>query len=363
MGHPEKLVDFGHRSIHELAMTGKALTQAFYEAAPTHSFWNGCSAGGRQGLKAAQVYPNDFDGIVAGAPGLMWTGRATQSVWIAQAARASADSALTPDTFDAIHDAVLAQCDSQDGATDGVLENPRQCRFEPASLACPASGSGAACLSPGQVETVRRIYADVRNPRTGQIYFPGHEPGSELGWQTMAGANPFGPGLDLFRYVVFQDEKWDFMTLNFDADIERALAADAPADALDPNLKPYYDRGGKIVQYHGWSDPQISPRVSTMYYDSVIKAVGETAVRDHHRLFMVPGMAHCGGGEGTAEFDMLAVLEKWVESGKAPDQVEAARVVQGKVDRTRPLCAYPSVARYDGSGSVDDAANFSCVSR
>lgn len=360
MGHPEKLVDFGHRSIHEVAVAGKALTHAFYESAPARSYWNGCSAGGRQGLKAAQVYPEDFDGIVAGAPGLMWTGRSTQAIWIAQATRASHDSALPQEKFGLIHDAVLAECDALDGAEDGILEDPRQCDFDPAALACPAGQDAATCLTPGQVATVERIYSDVRNPRTGEVYFPGHERGSELGWRTMAGTNPFGPGVDLFRYVVFEDEDWDFMTLNFDADIERALDADAAADALDPNLKPYYERGGKIVQYHGWNDPQISPRVSSMYYEHVLDTVGEDIVPRHHRLFMVPGMAHCGGGEGTSSFDMLSVLEEWVESGSAPDSVEASRVVDGGVDRTRPLCAYPAVARYDGSGSIDDASNFSC---
>ena len=177
----------------------------------------------------------------------------------------------------------------------------------------------------------------------------------------MAGDRPFGPGLDLFRYIVFEDENWDYTTLNFDADIERALKADAAADALDPNLQAFYDRGGKIVQYHGWSDPQISPRVSSMYYERVVDTIGEAKVRDHHRLFMVPGMAHCGGGEGTSDFDMMAVLEQWVATGDAPDSVEAARVVDGRIDRMRPLCAYPSVARYDGSGSLDEASNFNCV--
>jgi feruloyl esterase len=362
MGHPEKLVDFGHRSIHELAITGKALTSEFYANEPEHSFWNGCSAGGRQGLKAAQVYPDDFDGIVAGAPGLMWTGRATQAIWIAQATHAGVDTALPAEKFGLIHDAVLATCDLLDGAKDGILEDPRQCTFDPATLACPAGNDASSCLLPGQVETVQQIYSDVKNPRTGEIYFPGHEPGSELGWRTMAGANPFGPGLDLYRYITFEDENWDYTTLNFDADVERALKADAPADALDPNLQAFYDRGGKLVQYHGWSDPQISPRVSTMYYENVIAQVGKEEVLDHHRLFMVPGMAHCGGGEGTSSFDMLSVLEQWVASGDAPDSVAASRVADGRTNRTRPLCAYPTVASYDGSGSVDEASNFSCVS-
>jgi len=361
MGHPEKLVDFGHRSIHELAVTGKMLTGAFYASEPEHSFWNGCSAGGRQGLKAAQVYPEDFDGIVAGAPGLMWTGRATQAIWIAQATSAGHDTALPSEKFSLIHDAVLATCDVLDGAQDGILEDPRQCSFDPATLACSTGDDASSCLSPGQVATVQRIYSDVRNPRTGEVYFPGHEPGSELGWRTMAGANPFGPGLDLYRYVVFEDEDWDFTTLNFDSHVEQALEADAAADALDPNLKAFYDRGGRIIQYHGWNDPQISPRVSSMYYENVIDTLGEAQVREHHRLFMVPGMAHCGGGEGTSDFDMLDALEEWVATDTAPDSVHASRIVDGRVDRTRPLCAYPAVARYDGSGSIDEASNFSCV--
>lgn len=357
LGHPEKVIDFGHRSIHEMAVIGKAAAKALYERDVTHSYWNGCSAGGRQGLKAAQMYPADFDGIVAGAPGLMWTGRSAQAIWIGQATHKSEDSMIPREKFDVIKQAVLAACDSLDGAKDGVLEDPRKCTFDPSALLCKGTAA-ADCLTAAQVETAKVIYSDVTNPRTKQVYFPGHERGSETGWTTMAGANPFGPGVDLFKYVVFEDANWDYKTLNFDAHMTLALQKGASMDALDPKLKPFFDRGGKIVQYHGWSDPQISPRSSVMYYEQVVAANGGlNNVQKNHRLFMVPGMAHCGGGDATANFDMLKVLEQWVEQGKAPERIEASRASDG---RTRPLCPYPQVAVYDGSGSIEESSNFAC---
>src|SRR6185295_6615479 len=178
---------------------------------------------------------------------------------------------------------------------------------------------------------------------------------------TMAGPNPFTIASDLFKYVVFEDPNWDYKTLNFDSDIDRALKANAAVDALNPNLKPFLDRKGKIIQYHGWSDPQISPRSSVEYYKSVVEVNGGASkVSSDYRLFMVPGMAHCGRGDGTSTFGMLTALEQWVEQGKAPDRIEASRVRNGQTDRTRPLCAYPQVATYKGSGSTDESANFVC---
>jgi feruloyl esterase len=241
------------------------------------------------------------------------------------------------------------------------MEDPTKCDWDPATIQCRGAAADN-CLTAAQVATARKIYSDVTNPRTAKVYFPGHERGSELGWNTMAGANPFGPGVDLFKYVVFADESWDYKTLNWDADMERTLRLGESMNALDTNLKPYFDRGGKIVQYHGWNDPQISPRSSVMYFNSVVAANGGLSkVQENHRLFMVPGMAHCGGGEGTSTFDMLTVLEDWVEQGKAPERVEASRQQNGQTDRTRPLCPYPQVAKYDGSGSIDESSNFACA--
>ena len=361
MGHPEKVIDFGYRAVHEMAITGKALIKAFYGRDAKHSYWNGCSAGGRQGLMSAQRYPEDFDAIVAGAPAINFTGRSAQAVWIGQATHKDEASALPQAKFAAIHEAVLAACDTKDGVKDGVLEDPTKCKFDPKTLQC--SGADApTCLTAAQVETVKTIYSDVVNPRTKAVIFQGHEPGSENGWTTMAGANVFTIATDTFKYAVFENNNWDYKTLNFDADMATTLQkAGNVINALDPNLKPFLSRGGKIIQYHGWSDPQISPRSSVEYYKSVAAAMGGASkIHDNYRLFMVPGMAHCGGGDATASFDMLGALEQWVEQGKAPDRIEASRVRNGQTDRTRPLCPYPQVATYKGSGSTDDTASFVC---
>ena len=361
LGHPEKLIDWGYRAEHELAVKSKAIIAAYYGDGPKLSYWNGCSAGGRQGLKEAQRYPEDFNGIVSGAPGINWTGRAAQAIWIAQAIRKEEASRIPPAKFPIIHNAALDACDAADGVKDGIIEDPTRCKFDPRALECKGP-DGPACLTAPQVEAARRIYASVTNPRTNEEIFPGHEPGSELGWNTMAGAQPLGTGLDLFKFVVFKDPSWDYRTLNFDSDMALTAKADSGVmNALDPNLKAFFGRGGKIVQYHGWSDPQISPLSSVRYYNAVLDTLGGAGkVLDSYRLFMIPGMAHCGGGEGASSFDMLTALEQWVEAKKAPDQILASRVRDGKVNRTRPLCPYPRVAKYKGTGSIDDAANFSC---
>jgi feruloyl esterase len=361
LGHPEKVIDFGYRAVHEMTVKSKAIVEAFYGNAARLSYWNSCSSGGREGLREAQSYPDDFNGIVAGAPVINWTGRSTQVIWIAQANLKDEASTIPPAKFSAIHAAALEACDAADGLKDGIIEDPSRCKFDPKVIECK-DGDGPSCLTAAQVETARKIYSSVTNPRTKEEIFPGHQPGSELGWNTMAGAQPFAPGVDLFKYVVFNNPSWDYKTLNFDSDMALTAKADnGVMNALDPNLKPFLSKGGKIIQYHGWSDPQNSPGVSVRYYNSVVdKLGGSKNVNDSYRLFMVPGMAHCGGGEGTSTFDMLTSLEQWVEAKKAPDSIPASRVANGKTDRTRPLCPYPQVAKYKGSGSIDDAANFSC---
>jgi feruloyl esterase len=349
LGHPEKLTDFGYRAAHEMTVAAKAIIASHYGQAPKLAYWTGCSAGGRSALMEAQRFPADFDGIIAGAPGLNWTGRATQSVWIAQAAHKTEGSSIPPAKYALIHAAVLKACDAKDGVEDGVLEDPTRCHFDPKELQC-AGADDSACLTAEQVETARAIYADV----PGVV--PGFEPGSELGWATMAGPKPFGIGSDFFKYVVFQNPDWDYKTFHFDRDV-----ASSTLNAMNPDLKAFRDHGGKLIQYHGWSDPQISPASSPAYYKSVVAEMSSSSdVQKFYRLFMVPGMAHCGGGDGASSFDMLSAMEQWVEKDKAPDQIAAARRKDGTVDRTRPLCPYPQVARYKGSGSTDDGANFVC---
>jgi feruloyl esterase len=361
MREPEKLVDYGHRAVHEMAVSGKAIVNAYYESAPKFSYFNGCSAGGRQGLKAAQTYPDDFDGIVAGAPALNATGRASFAMWVAQNLRKEEASFVPAEKYPAIHQAVLRACDAGDGVADGVIENPRACTFDPQVLACKA-GDSPSCLTPPQVEAVRTMYEPLKHARTGEEIFPGLAYGSELGWGTFGGQQPFGIGAQMFQFMIFDDPKWDFRTLNFDAHMDLVRKVEnGTVDAQDPDLRPFAKSGGKLLMYHGWSDPQIPAGSSVGYYERVMATMGGPAsTQETARLFMVPGMNHCGGGPGTTTFDMLAALERWVEQGQAPARIEATRTADGKTERSRPLCAYPQVATYTGSGSTDEARNFVC---
>jgi len=280
---------------------------------------------------------------------------------VGQAVHQEEASFIPQSKYKLIHDAVIEACDLQDAVQDGVLENPAQCRFDPAILQCKA-GDAATCLTSAQVEAARKIYAPATNPRTKQIIFPGLMPGSEMGWAGLAGPQPLPIATDHFKYVVFKDPDWDYKRFNFDSDVALADKIDnGLINATDPNLKAFFGHGGKILQYHGWNDQLISPLNSINYYKSVQDAMGGvTKVRDNYRLFMVPGMNHCAGGDGPNNFDVLGALEQWVEKGKAPEQIIATRVTNGKADRTRPLCPYPQVATYKRNGNTDDAANFVC---
>jgi feruloyl esterase len=248
-----------------------------------------------------------------------------------------------------------------DGLKDGLIDNPAACKFDPAVLEC-RNGDGPDCLTPAQVNAVRMAYSTIANAKTKR-QIAGLAPGSELGWTDRGwSVSARATGLDHFRYLVFSDSEWDVQRFNVATDVARLEEGESGAiDARDPNLKPFFDRGGKLLQYHGWSDPQISPLNSTQYYQRVVDALGGQArVQSSYRLFLAPGMAHCGGGEGPNDFDKVTPLEQWVEKGNAPDSIVATHSKDGKVDRTRPLCPYPQVAQFKGSGSIDDAANFVC---
>jgi len=356
LGHPEKVIDFGWRAVHETAVASKKIIASYYDAGPTFSYWNACSAGGRQAMKEAQRFPADFNGIIAGAPGLDWTGRAAQAVRIAQRLEHNAASRLGQPQRERLHAAVVESCDAMDGVRDGVIEDPKRCTFDAGVLQCKGSDT-TSCLTAPQVETARLIYSAAVNPKSKRT-ISGLEPGSELGWTDLGwSASARATGLDQFRFLVFGDASWDIQKFNFDSDIVRAEETDNDTiNALDPNLKPFIDVGGKLIQYHGWSDPQIAPAGTTQYYDRVLEEFGDRdTVHGSYRLFMAPGMAHCRGGEGPNTFDMLTALERWVEDGVAPDQIVASHT-----NRTRPLCPYPQVAVYTGTGSTDDAANFAC---
>jgi feruloyl esterase len=283
-------------------------------------------------------------------------------MWVAQAVHKDEAAYIPPEKYPLIHNAVVEKCDALDGVKDGILEDPTRCQFDPKVLECKGA-DGPACLTAPQVEAARKIYSGAINPRTKQQIFPGLEPGSELDWNVLASPKPFGIGDDFFKYVVFKDPSWDYKTLNFDSDIALAAKTDnGLINATDPNLKAYFAHGGKLLQYHGWSDWQISPLNSVNYYQSVLETMGGASkVQDSYRLFMAPGMGHCGGSEGPNNFDMLGALEQWAEKAKPPAQIVASRIKNGKVERTRPLCPYPQIAKYKGTGSTDDTANFACA--
>jgi feruloyl esterase len=360
LGHPEKLIDFAWRSEHEMTVAAKAIVQAFYGRAAKFAYWNGCSAGGRQAMKAAQMFPADFDGIVAGSPGLDWSARSAQAVRTASAL-SKPDAQLTPAARQLVHDAVLRACDAHDGLKDGLIADPSRCTFDPATLQCQADKS-SGCLTSAQVASVRAIYTAAVNPANGRE-MPGLAPGSELGWTELGWtASARATGQDHYRFIVFRDPAWTIERFDPPADTFRLDEGEsALPNASDTNLDPFFARGGKLIQYHGWSDPQISPFSSIAYHRRVFERFGADRVSQSYRLFLAPGMGHCSGGEGPNQFDALAALERWVERGTPPDSIEASHATNGRVDRTRPLCPYPSVATYKGSGSVDDAVNFTCA--
>ncbi len=362
LDHPEKLVDYAYRSEHEMTLKAKSIIAAYYGMPARFSYWNGCSTGGKQALTEAQRYPADYDGIIAGAPANYMMHLQAAGIAVAQAVHNDPDSYIPPEKYPVLHEAVLAACDRLDGVKDGVLGDPRLCRFDVSSLECK-EGDSADCLTTQQIDAAKKIYAPLVNPRTGEKIFPGLEPGSELGWAGLAGPQPFPVPIDTFRYVVFKNPDWDYHKMNFDGDVAQADKVDGGVNnAINPDLKTFFAHGGKLLMYHGWADQLIAPQNSVNYYQNVVDAAGgadKTAASI--RLFMVPGMAHCRGGDGTDDFDKMTVIEQWVEKGQAPEQIPASHRTAGKVDRTRPLCPYPQVAKYKGSGSTDDAANFACA--
>lgn len=362
LGHPEKLIDFGYRSEHETAVKAKAIIAAFYGEPQKRSYWDGCSSGGKQGLMEAQRYPDDFDGIIAGAPANNWEPLLASAIWIQQATHLTPASSLPNEKLAILHQAALDACDASDGVKDGVIRDSLSCHFDPAVTQC--KGTDTACLSAEQVEAARKIYAGPVNPRTHERIFPGLEPGSEITWYAFASpAFPIAPSH--FKYIIFKDPKWDPSTLNFDTDIAIAEKVDnGTITATNPNLKPFFAHGGKLILYHGLSDGLIAPQNTINYYNAVLKASGPTATHSV-RLYLAPGMGHCYGGDGPDTFDLDPPLAAWVEDNKTPGPILAAHFPASapltKPDRTRPLCPYPEVAKYKGTGSTDDAASFACA--
>jgi Tannase and feruloyl esterase len=382
LGHSEKIVDYGYRAIHETAQKSQAIVRAFYDEDAKHSYFSSCSNGGRQALMEAQRYPADYDGIIAGAPAASFTHMISAFIWDLQAAEVDPASYIPDGKYAAIDAAVVAACDARDGVKDGVIDDPTKCGFKPATLLCTGAESDA-CLTQPQITALEKIYAGPRNSQGEQVY-PGFLPGGQsgpAGWPLwVSGA---APGKSL-RYafatqgganLIYQNAAWDFRAYNLDRDVKVADdTMGSRLDAVDPNLKALKDRGGKLIIYHGWSDSALAPMATVNYYQSVVSKMGAKPAADFVRLYMVPGMQHCGGGPGPDSFgaapggpgadskrSMTAALEAWVETGIAPGKIVATKYEAGSAVRTRPLCPYPQVARYSGSGSTDDEANFKCI--
>jgi len=366
VGHPEKLTDFQYRAVHELTVAGKAITEAHYGQAPEKSYWNGCSTGGRQGLKEAQMFPEDYDAIIAGAPASNWSPLMSLSILIQ---RNMGAGGLGVDKLGLLKETAIAACDVHDGVTDRVITDPGTCSFDPASLTCE-SGQSGQCLSETEVRAARRIYAGVVN-EAGVVQMPGTGPGSEPLWAAYASPG-FSIGTNYFRNVVVNDPNWDPATFDVDTDLARADTADGgAANAMDPDLSEFISRGGKLITYHGTTDGLISHVNSMNYHESVIEELGADAVEDNVKLYLVPGMDHCAGGEGAFAIDWLTALENWAEQGQTPGTLHAVHPASTPggfggpavpTERfTRPVCPYPEVARFNGSGDDSDAANFECV--
>jgi feruloyl esterase len=394
IGHPEKLIDFGHRAVHETSVQSKAIIQAFYGREAPRRYFFGCSDGGREALMEAQRYPEDFHGIIAGAPANNWTGVMTNAVWTMQALDAAA---LSPAKLPAVQSAALAACDTLDGLKDGLLEDPRACRFDPAVLTCTGAETDQ-CLTPPQAAALAKVYAGPKNPRTGAQITAGFPAGTEgvpggwAGWIVPPGGGR-GSALAMFGsshygHAVFEDLKWDFRTKNFDSDVAYSIEkTGAILDSNNPDLRSFRANGGRLIQYHGWGDAAIPAAMSIEYYERVRAFFAKypdarsesRPIESFYRLFMVPGMGHCGGGIGPNTFgnggrsgasttpdpdsDLLAALERWVEQGTAPERFIATGTVVGDPAKTltRPLCPYPKVARYNGTGDPNIAESFTCA--
>jgi feruloyl esterase len=365
LAHPDKITDFAYRAVHETAVEAKALITAYYGNSPRLSYWEGCSTGGRQGLMSAQRYPEDFDGIIAGAPAYNQIYISAWRMRLLMTALKSPQHALPPEKLKLLNDAVLDKCDSNDGVKDRLIEDPRSCNFDPGALKCSGAET-ASCLTAQQLETVNIAHTDIRKS-DGELLCPRLPFGGELGWSLPAAATaPGAMDIDIFRYIANQDPAWDWRSFDLEKDIGRALLHGEEIHADNPDLTKFKARGGKLLMYHGWSDGgsggSISALNSVSYYESVLKFMGPKQ-DDWFRLFMVPGMNHCGGGTGPNQFNKLAALERWREQNEAPESITAARVNEGVIDMTRPLCPYPQRAVYKGSGSTNDAANYTCKAR
>jgi feruloyl esterase len=362
LGHPEKVIDFGYRALHETAVKAKAIIAAYYTERLKYSYYNGCSTGGRQGLVEASRYPDDFDGIVAGAPANPHIYLHAAGLALNMDLRKFPDLPLTPGKVATLQNAIMSACDKLDGVKDGILNDPEKCHFDPAVLLCKGADSDS-CLTASQVEAAKRVFAETKTSK-GELVWTGLAPGSDFGFISLAtksspDAPPSAMLLDSIRILGYQDPNWDWHQFNLDRDLAKANEKAGFIDVHSYDLSAFKAHGGKLLLYHGWVDGGIFPGNTVNFYKGVLSKMGPKQ-DNWFRLFMIPGMQHCSGGPGPDQFNKVAPIERWRESGIAPDQIIATHVSGNNVDMTRPLCPYPQIAVYKGSGSTNDAGNFTC---
>lgn len=381
LNNPQAEEDFAHRAVHRTAVVSKAIIREYYEEPLAHSYFLGCSRGGGQGMISAQRYPEDFDGIVVGAPALHWTGMGAGFIWNQQAnfpnskgpeSTGLAQPLLTRGTLRFLGSAVRSACDELDGVADGVLNDPRKCSFRPEDLPRCEADVAADCVTAEQLAAIQAIYSGPRVAEK-QIYpgFPFGAEGDRGGWaRWITGANrrpdlsgspniSYALGTQLYKYLVFDDPDWDYAGYDFANWHEDTASAGMLLNATDPNLRAFRDGGGKLILWHGWSDAALTALYSIDYYERVERLDPE--LRQYFRMFLLPGVGHCGGGPGPGRVDWITALERWVEEATPPERLLAAKRKQrGRKPRIRPLCPYPQVARYDGSGNPDVAESYHC---
>lgn len=372
LGHPEKVQDYAWRAVHTMTSVAKILVRVHLGRHPAQSYFSSCSAGGHQAMSEVQRFPGDYDGVIAGAPA---NNRIRQTfgfvgMWTAMHDAATGAPLVGMEELKLVNKAAIAACDAHDGVSDGLIGDPRRCGFDPVQLACRSGRTAqGACLSERQVQAFREVYAGLKHPRTGEQIFAGLSKGSEaLGeaasqsWRQYLIDPPRPMRSEALSYFLFHDPNWDWRTLDMERDLAFADREIGFMNATATDLSPFARRGGKLILYAGWADPIVPPMDTIQYYERVAKTMGGLAqTQQFARLFVAPGMGHCGGGPGPNRFDALGALDRWVTKGEAPAQLLATHETGGRVDRSRPLCPYPQVARYKGNGSVDEAAHFTCA--
>lgn len=381
----ERLIDYSYRALHLTTVNAKSIVNAYYSQAPKQAYYLGCSTGGKQGLMEAQRFPADYDGIVAGDAANFWTRQMAGEVWNG-VATSSPETNLPAEKLQVLQNATLAACDALDGVADGIVSDPTRCHFDPRKIQCKGA-DGPDCLTSAQVQAVEKLYGGIVNPRTKQKLYPGLFPGGELGWGRAGGQMVINRGTtsgvssnDFWAFAFFHKPGWDFRTFDFDRDLSAAEEKLAPiTNATDPNLEEFRKLGHKLLYYHGAADPLIPAQNGIDYFESVVKAQnGREKTEQFFRVFLVPGLYHCGGGPGATAFggsmpspvvdadhDVTSAVARWVEQGVGPQRIVATKYVDNApakgIALQRPLCAYPMVARYKGSGDPKDAANFTCA--